>query len=252
MKTLNLKEIKGNTANPRQIKETKFKKLVNSVLVFPEMLSLRPIILNKEKVILGGNMRYKALSFIATLSEVDILNRLKGLNDYTTKTAEQQNRIVDFWGRFLDNPQIEVEIAENLTDAQQQEFIIKDNASFGEWDWDALANEWESSQLEDWGIDCWQMPDPSKFTPVESASEGGLPPSYDEANEDFDELFDLPIPKVAEKGNGEPKTEDKADTDVAKELVVKINTKNKGKEEEIKARIEEVLREYDGVEIEFK
>lgn len=154
-------EIQGNTANPRQIKEVKFKKLVNSLLVFPEMLKLRPIVCNAQMVVLGGNMRTKALSFISEMTETEIMQRLEKLNDYTTKTNEQKVKIIDFWNKFLDKPEIDVLIADNLTDAQQQEFIIKDNASFGEWDFDALANEWDSTLLDDWGVDVWQVDEES-------------------------------------------------------------------------------------------
>lgn len=154
-----ISEIQGNKANPRQIKDCKFEKLVDSLLVFPEMLELRPIVCNTENIVLGGNMRVSALAFIAGMQEPEILHRLESLSDYQSKTTEQKNKVVDFWARFLDKPQIDVSIADNLSDSQQREFIIKDNASFGEWDWDALANEWDSVQLDDWGIDVWQMPD---------------------------------------------------------------------------------------------
>jgi len=117
-----ISKVKGNPNNPRIIKNDKFKKLVKSIQEFPEMLKLRPIVVDEDFMVLGGNMRLKA-SKDAGLKEV--------------------------W----------IEVAEGLTEEQKKEFIVKDNVGFGEWEWDMLANEWDSSKLEDWGLDVWQNPD---------------------------------------------------------------------------------------------
>ncbi len=108
--------VKSNPNNPRIIKDNKFKKLVQSIEDFPEMLQLRPIVVNKDNVILGGNMRHKAC-IDAGLKEVYIIK------------------------------------ADKLTKQQQEEFVIKDNSSFGEWDWDLLANQFDTRELIQWGID---------------------------------------------------------------------------------------------------
>ena len=105
-----------NPNNPRVIKDYKFQKLVKSIKDFPEMLELRPIVVNKHNLILGGNMRYRA-AVEAGLKEVYIVKAL------------------------------------GYTQEQEDEFIIKDNSSFGEWDWDLLANQWEVKELSDWGLD---------------------------------------------------------------------------------------------------
>ena len=105
-----------NSSNPRTIKEGKFKKLVNSIQDFPEMLELRPIVVSKDMEILGGNMRYQACKEVG-LKEVYIIK------------------------------------ADKLTDKQIEEFIVKDNVGFGEWDWDVLANDWDINELEEWGLD---------------------------------------------------------------------------------------------------
>jgi DNA modification methylase len=114
-KTVKISEVKVNPNNPRLIKDDKFKKLVQSVKDFPEMLNIRPIVVNKDMIILGGNMRFKACKE-AGLKEVPI-------------------------------------IITDLTEEQQKEFLIKDNVSGGEWDWDILANEWNADDLKDWGLD---------------------------------------------------------------------------------------------------
>jgi hypothetical protein len=116
MQKVNIKEVKSNTANPRIIKDGTFKQLVQSIKEFPEMLELRPIVVNADMVVLGGNMRLKAC-IDAGLKEVPII------------------------------------IADSLDEAKQKEFIIKDNVGFGEWDWNVLANEWEVEELAAWGLD---------------------------------------------------------------------------------------------------
>ena len=116
MVILKTNEIKVNPSNPRIIKDFNFKRLVQSVIDFPEMLNLRPIVVNKDMVILGGNMRFKAC-IEAGIKEVPVI------------------------------------IADNLTPEQENEFLIKDNVSGGEWDWDILANEWNSEELLEWGLD---------------------------------------------------------------------------------------------------
>jgi len=112
---IKISEIKLNPNNPRLIKDDKFKKLVQSIKDFPEMLNIRPIVVNKDMIILGGNMRYKACKE-AGLKEVPI-------------------------------------IITDLTEDQQREFLIKDNTSGGEWDWEVLQNEWNTEELDSWGLD---------------------------------------------------------------------------------------------------
>jgi len=117
LKTVKVKisDIKANPNNPRLIKDDKFKKLVQSIKDFPEMLNIRPIVVNQDMVILGGNMRYKACKE-AGLKEVPV-------------------------------------IITNLSEEKQREFLIKDNVSGGEWNWEVLANEWDNEELESWGLD---------------------------------------------------------------------------------------------------
>ncbi len=116
MERVDIRQVRSNPDNPRFIKGDKFEKLVKSIREFPQMLELRPIVVNKDMIVLGGNMRLKACEE-AGIEQVPII------------------------------------FADNLTEEQQKEFIIKDNSSFGEWDWDLLANEWDVDMLNDWGID---------------------------------------------------------------------------------------------------
>lgn len=149
MKTKKVKitEVHTSESNPRVIKDHKFKKLVKSIQEFPEMLNLRPIVVNEEMEVLGGNMRLRAC-IEAGLTEVPII------------------------------------IASDLTEEQQKEFVIKDNVSFGEWDWDILGNEWENVSLGEWGLDVWQPE--TDYAPI-------LEPKYDTS-----EVTDADIEKTAD------------------------------------------------------
>ena len=118
MKTekVSISQVKTNPNNPRLIKDDKFKKLVSSIKEFPEMLEIRPIVVDNDNIVLGGNMRLRACKE-AGLKEVHIIK------------------------------------ADQLTEKQQREFIIKDNVGFGEWDWDDIANGWDVEQLKTYGLD---------------------------------------------------------------------------------------------------
>jgi len=108
-----------NESNPRQIKDDRFKKLIKSIREFPKMLELRPIVIDDDGTILGGNMRFRALLELG------------------------YKEIPDSWVRK----------ASELTDEEKQRFIIEDNVPFGEWDWEKLANEWDDKLLEEWGVE---------------------------------------------------------------------------------------------------
>lgn len=116
---MRLSEIKPNPNNPRIIKDDKFEKLKKSIKDFPKMMELRPMIINKDNIVLGGNMRLKALKELG------------------------YKEVPDEW----------VKRAEDLTEDEQRQFIIKDNVGFGEHDWEMLATEWDVDELSDWGLD---------------------------------------------------------------------------------------------------
>ena len=118
MKTemVKISEVKNNPNNPRVIKDDKFEKLVRSIKQFPKMLEIRPIVVNDDMIVLGGNMRLKACKE-AGLKEVPIIK------------------------------------ADDLTEDEQRQFIIKDNVSGGEWDWEILQNDWNLEELDEWGLD---------------------------------------------------------------------------------------------------
>jgi len=134
MKLVNISEVKPNPKNPRIIKDGKFNKLVTSIKEFPDMLNKRPLIVftdvNNKYVVLGGNMRLKACKEIG-LKEIPII------------------------------------IADEWTEEQKNEFLIKDNVGFGEWDWDSLANEWDAEKLTKWGLDVPEIKEPEEQAEIE-------------------------------------------------------------------------------------
>jgi len=125
MQIVKISEVKPNPKNPRVIKDGKFQKLVKSIKEFPDMLNKRPLVVftdvDNKYVVLGGNMRLKACKEIG-LKEIPII------------------------------------VADEWTEEQKNEFLIKDNVGFGEWDWDSLANEWDTELLNDWGLNVPELP----------------------------------------------------------------------------------------------
>ena len=189
-KFLSLAKIKANQQNPRVISESKLKKLINSLLVFPQMMSLRPITVDDENYVLGGNMRLTALGRIAQMSWEELKSHVEALPEFAD-LPDGGKAVLDFWETFLSKPQAEVQYASQMTESKRKQFIIKDNVSFGDWDYDELEN-WDAAQLEDWGVDT-QLPD---FGSPEQAG-GNLPPEL--------QGQDL-TPDVLEKLKGEDKT----------------------------------------------
>lgn len=168
---MKITQVAINAANPRTITEDKFNKLITSILVLPKMLEVRPVVVDSKFVALGGNMRIKALQAIAEMSADDIASRLAADKTYSAKSKAEQDALLAYWAEWLAEPYVNAIIADNFSDAEQKEFIIKDNVSFGKWDWDALANEWDTSELEDWGMDVWDFADENKDNSSENADE---------------------------------------------------------------------------------
>jgi len=173
---IKIHKIKSNPNNPRLIKDVRFKKLVKSIKDFPEMLQLRPIVVDEKNIILGGNMRHKAC-IEAGLKEVYVIQ------------------------------------ADELTEEQKKEFIIKDNVGFGEWDWDLLANDWTNHNITEWGLDVWEHKD------------------YDEENLKLDDFFNEEITENQTNNNKIILEYTQEDYDI---VVAAFNKHNASKEEIVK------------------
>ena len=145
--TVKIEEIKLNPNNPRLIKEESFKKLMKSVESLPQMLEMRPIIVDDDMIILGGNMRYQACCRVG-INDIPIVK-------YTRDRHKQTKAFED---------------GMSYEDACK-EIIIKDNVGFGEWDWDILGNEWNTVELSDWGLEVWQNEDDTQQADLNDMSD---------------------------------------------------------------------------------
>ena len=167
MQTLPIGKIKANPNNPRTIKDDKFFKLVQSLKDLPEMAKVRPVVVNQDMVVLGGNMRLKAMK--------------------EAGWKEAPVEIVDW------------------DEEKQRQFIIKDNVGFGEWDWEMLANEWNAEQLDDWGLTLpifdtepsgGELIGDDKNKPATMKITFDSPEQLQQAEIDIQELLDRKYPKA--------------------------------------------------------
>jgi hypothetical protein len=166
--TVKIGQVKSNPNNPRVIKDEKFKSLVKSIQDFPEMAEIRPIVVNADMIILGGNMRFKAMKE-AGWKEVPVI------------------------------------VADHLTPEQEREFIIKDNTSGGDWDWEMLAMEWDADKLEEWGLDLLRFEDEPDYDDLIGQDKNKpptmkitfeTPEQLQKAEIDIQELLDRKFPKA--------------------------------------------------------
>lgn len=170
---IKLSRLKVNENNPRTISKEKFEKLVDSILVFPNMLSVRPIVVDEEYRALGGNMRTEALREIGKMSLDAILERLYSMRDYNDLPEFDKENLIGFWKAWLSDKVVDIVNVKGFSDEEKRQFIIKDNLGYGEWDWDILSNEWDEELLSDWGVDIpivWDKPEEKKETQTERLS----------------------------------------------------------------------------------
>lgn len=159
-----------NQDNPRKITDGNFELLVRSILSFPYMLELRPIIIDQQMNILGGNMRTLALQHIAQLDNNETRAHL---DQAANLTDAERDRLATHWQHWRENPTVPTLLASQLTEAQKREFIIKDNSAFGHWDTERLLQEWQDLPLADWGLASWNTtPAPQAENTAEDTIEG--------------------------------------------------------------------------------
>lgn len=183
-----LSRVVENEENPRTITEANFQKLVKSIIVFPKMLQLRPIVVDETYKALGGNMRTRALCHIVSMTPESIMDVLD--TDQRLTDAEKL-AIANYWSKWKEQPTATIVKASDLTESQKKEFIIKDNAGFGDWDTDALANQWNTDLLKDWGIQDWQLQgwmSPDSLKNGEQADEDQKEAKDDEFDEDSEKI----------------------------------------------------------------
>ena len=147
---MKLSEIKPNPNNPRVLRDERFISLVKSLLEFPKMLRKRKIVLDSldKPISLGGNMRFRGVEYIVKLKESEFNN----LCEQYSLIAEN----IEVWQQVRSKkvvPDNWIDYCDDFTEDEKQRFIIADNVGFGDWDWDALDNDWEAEQLTDWGLE---------------------------------------------------------------------------------------------------
>ena len=148
-----ISQLQVNEQNPRTCTEKQFEKLVRSVITFPKMLEVRPIVVGEGGVALGGNMRLRALQAIATMTDEEIMRHIEQSAKYNGRTEVEREALLRYWHKWQHDPMVSVARTDNMTEDERREFIIKDNVGFGAWDWDMLANDWDTDELDAWGLD---------------------------------------------------------------------------------------------------
>lgn len=209
-----LSRVSENEANPRTITEANFQKLVKSILVFPKMLQLRPIVVDETYKALGGNMRTRALCHIVSMTPEAIMDVLD--TDQRMTDAEKL-AIANYWSQWKEQPTATIVKASDLTEGQKKEFIIKDNAGFGDWDTNALANQWNTDLLKDWCVESFNNYDISGFFDEDDKSIG---------NEE----------KTAQNEN-------------LSKITIEIPSEMDDSKQEIIDSVRELLKDYEGVKV---
>ena len=155
IENINLHDLVENQDNPRTIEPQQMQKLVESILTFPKMLQMRPIVCNENRVILGGNMRFRALLNIEQMEDEAIKNAIETVAVKLTDGEKQQ--LCSHWEKWKAEPNVEVVIADSLSDEETDEFIIKDNVYFGSWDEEKLKGAFDVDDMQRWGLNPWKI-----------------------------------------------------------------------------------------------
>ena len=155
IENINLHDLVENQDNPRSIEPQQMQKLVESILTFPKMLQMRPIVCNENRVILGGNMRFRALLNIEQMEDEAIRNAIEAVAVKLTDGEKQQ--LCSHWEKWKAEPKVEVVMADSLSEEETDEFIIKDNVYFGSWDEEKLKGAFDVDDMQRWGLTPWDI-----------------------------------------------------------------------------------------------
>lgn len=157
---LDIRKLSVNPENPRTASEFMEGKLIESILVFPKMLEVRPIVVNSENVVLGGNMRLAMLKKILEMEDDEIEDYLFNQKKFRLMPKEEKDELFKYWAKFKSRPVVPVRRAENFTDDEEHEFLIKDNLHYGEDDVDILKHNFDRESISDYtGSVPWNLYD---------------------------------------------------------------------------------------------
>lgn len=182
-----ISQLQVNEQNPRTCTDKQFEKLVRSIITFPKMLEVRPIVVGDGGVALGGNMRLRALQAIETMTDEEIMSHIEQSAKYKDRTECERDALLRYWKKWKHFQMVSVVRTDNMTEDERREFIIKDNVGFGDWDWDMLANDWDTDELDDWGLSAW-IEQPTDEDGDNDEEESHKEATEDEFNEDAEEI----------------------------------------------------------------
>lgn len=175
---IKIEELVINPINPRKIRIEQKRRLQQSIMLFPKMLGIRDIIVNKENVVLAGNQRTSVLKEIINTTPLDWMVVLQENEKWTTMTEKEREYVLDYWKKWTENPEVEVSVAE-LSAEEEKELIIKDNQEYGEFDFDSLRHIYDDVNLINFGMDEGLFYNPDEDDTVTTKIKGSTPKKID-------------------------------------------------------------------------
>lgn len=175
---IKIDELVINPINPRKIRIEQKRRLQQSIMLFPKMLGIRDIIVNKENVVLAGNQRTSVLKEIINTTPLDWMVVLQENEKWTTMTEKEREAVVEYWKKWTENPEVEVSVAE-LSEEEEKELIIKDNQEYGEFDFDTLRHIYDDVNLINFGMDEGLFYNPDEDDTVTTKIKGSTPKKID-------------------------------------------------------------------------
>ena len=175
---IKVEELVINPINPRKIRIEQKRRLQQSVMLFPKMLAVRDIIVNKDNVVLAGNQRTSILKEIVNTTPLDWMVVLQENEKWTNLTETEREKVLEYWKNLAENPEFEVSVAE-LTEDEEKELIIKDNQEYGEFDYDVLLHIYDDVNLINFGMDEGLFYNPDEDDTVTTKIKGSTPKKID-------------------------------------------------------------------------
>lgn len=175
---IKVEELVINPINPRKIRIEQKRRLQQSVMLFPKMLAVRDIIVNKDNVVLAGNQRTSILKEIVNTTPLDWMVVLQENEKWTNLTETEREKVLEYWKNWAENPEVEVSVAE-LTEDEEKELIIKDNQEYGEFDYDILLHIYDDVNLINFGMDEGLFYNPDDDDTVTTKIKGSTPKKID-------------------------------------------------------------------------
>lgn len=175
---IKVEELVINPINPRKIRIEQKRRLQQSVMLFPKMLAVRDIIVNKDNVVLAGNQRTSILKEIVNTTPLDWMVVLQENEKWTNLTETEREKVLEYWKKWAENPEVEVSVAE-LTEDEEKELIIKDNQEYGEFDYDVLLHIYDDVNLINFGMDEGLFYNPDDDDTVTTKIKGSTPKKID-------------------------------------------------------------------------